>query len=125
MTAEKKNESKSENGGDAKDKKPPEHYDDAVVETHHSTIVRGETLSYIATAGRIVLKEDDDTKKASFFFTAYALDGVGDARRPRAHRPGVDRVHESHRQGRGEGVPPFREGHRSRWGLCAAIPHNV
>jgi carboxypeptidase C (cathepsin A) len=80
MTAEKKNESKSENGGDAKDKdkKPPEHHDDAVVETHHSTTVSGETLSYTATAGRIVLKEDDDTKKASFFFTAYTLDGVDD-----------------------------------------------
>ncbi len=81
MAEEKKNESKTENGGDAKDKdkKPPEHHDDAVVETHHSTTVHGETLSYTATAGRIVLKEDDDTKKASFFFTAYTLDGVDDA----------------------------------------------
>jgi carboxypeptidase C (cathepsin A) len=81
VAEEKKNESKAENGGDAKDKdkKPPEHHDDAVVETHHSTTVRGETLSYTATAGRIVLKEDDDTKKASFFFTAYTLDGVDDA----------------------------------------------
>ncbi|MCL1587468.1 MAG: peptidase S10 [Actinomycetia bacterium] len=87
MAEEKKNKSKSENSGDAKDKdkdkKPPEHHDDAVVETHHSTTVRGETLSYTATAGRIVLKEDDDTKKASFFFTAYTLDGVDDpAARP-------------------------------------------
>ena len=82
MAEDKKNKSKSENSGDAKDKdkdkKPPEHHDDAVVETHHSTKVRGDTLSYTATAGRIVLKEDDDTKKASFFFTAYTLDGVDD-----------------------------------------------
>ena len=85
MAKEKKNESKPETGDDAKDqdKKPPEHHDDAVVETHHSTTVRGETLTYTATAGRIVLKEDDDTKKASFFFTAYTLDRVDDtATRP-------------------------------------------
>jgi len=83
--AEEKSEPKSENGVDTKgkDKKPPEHHDDAVVETHHSITIDGETFSYTATAGRIVLKEDDDTKKASFFFTAYTLDGIDDpATRP-------------------------------------------
>ena len=86
MAEEKKTDSKAENhesGKDDKDKKPPEHHDDAVVETHHSITVDGEALSYTATAGRIVLKEDDDTKKASFFFTAYTLDGIDDpATRP-------------------------------------------
>ena len=85
MAEEKKTETKSENGDTSKeaDKKPPEHHDDAVVETHHSITVEGETLTYSATAGRIVLKEDDDTKKASFFFTAYTLDGIEDpATRP-------------------------------------------
>lgn len=60
----------------AEDKKPPEHHEDAVVVTQHTVVVEGETLEYTATAGRIVLKEDDDTKKASFFFTAYTLDGA-------------------------------------------------
>jgi carboxypeptidase C (cathepsin A) len=79
----KKTETKAENSESDKEKKPPEHHDDAVVESHHSTTVRGEALSYTATAGRIVLKEDDDTKKASFFFTAYTLDAVDDpATRP-------------------------------------------
>ena len=85
MAEEKKTETKSENGDTSKeaDKKPPEHHDDAVVVTHHSTTVDGKPLDYTATAGRIVLKEDDDTKKASFFFTAYTLDGVDDpATRP-------------------------------------------
>jgi carboxypeptidase C (cathepsin A) len=84
MTEEKKTETKSENRDEGgKDKKPPEHHDEAVVETHHSTTVGGEPLNYTATAGRIVLKEDDDTKTASFFFTAYTLDGVDDpAARP-------------------------------------------
>jgi carboxypeptidase C (cathepsin A) len=64
---------KPDKPGEAKE--PPAHHDDAVVTTEHSVTVDGETLEYTATAGRIVLKEDDDTKKASFFFTAYTLNG--------------------------------------------------
>jgi len=46
-------------------------------------MVAGDRLDYTATAGRIVLKEDDDTKKASFFFTAYTKIGIEDpATRP-------------------------------------------
>jgi len=64
-------------------KTPPEHHEDAVVTTNHAITVDGTELAYTATAGRIVLKEDDDTKKASFFYTAYTKDGVEDpATRP-------------------------------------------
>jgi len=64
-------------------KTPPEHHEEAVVTTHHTVTVDGTDIAYTATAGRIVLKEDDDTKKASFFFTAYTKDGVEDpATRP-------------------------------------------
>ena len=59
-------------------KAPPEHHEEAVVTTNHTVTVDGTDLAYTATAGRIVLKEDDDTKKASFFFTAYTKDGVDD-----------------------------------------------
>jgi len=46
-------------------------------------MVGGERLDYTATAGRIVLKEDDDTKTASFFFTSYTKTGVDEpATRP-------------------------------------------
>lgn len=65
-----------------KDATPPEHHEDALSETQHTIAVAGEDISYTATAGRIVLKEDDDTKKASFFFTSYAKDGVDPADRP-------------------------------------------
>jgi carboxypeptidase C (cathepsin A) len=66
-----------------KDAKAPEHHEDAFAETYHSLTVDGEEIYYTATAGRIVLKEEDDTKKASFFFTAYTKDGVDDpATRP-------------------------------------------
>jgi len=68
---------------ESKDKKPPEHHEEVVVTTEHSLVVNGERLDYTATAGRIVLKEDDDTKKASFFFTAYTKTGIDDpASRP-------------------------------------------
>lgn len=77
--AKKAEESKSDK---AEDKKPPEHHEDAVSETSHTITVDGEELAYTATAGRIVLKEDDDTKKASFFFTAYTKDGADPAERP-------------------------------------------
>ena len=64
------------------DKKPPEHHEDAFSETQHTITVGGEEIAYTATAGRIVLKEDDDTKKASFFFTAYTKDHEDPADRP-------------------------------------------
>lgn len=64
------------------DEKKPEHHEEAFSETSHSITVGSETIDYTATAGRIVLKEDDDTKKASFFFTAYTLDGADPSTRP-------------------------------------------
>ncbi len=66
-----------------KEAKAPEHHEESFSETHHSVTVDGEEIAYTATAGRIVLKEEDDTKKASFFFTAYTKEGVDDpASRP-------------------------------------------
>ncbi|MGI9668002.1 MAG: S10 family peptidase [Acidimicrobiia bacterium] len=69
---------KDDTDAKAADKEPPAHHEESFSETQHSMLVGGEELSYTATAGRIVLKEDDDTKKASFFFTAYTKDGVAD-----------------------------------------------
>ncbi|MDJ0790599.1 MAG: peptidase S10 [Acidimicrobiia bacterium] len=77
MADEVKKDEKPE-AEDKKDTTPPEHHEDAISETSHAVTVDGEELSYTATAGRIVLKEDDDTKTASFFFTAYTKDGVDD-----------------------------------------------
>ncbi len=74
----KKDSAESPDNRKAEDKKPPEHHEDAVVVTQHTVAVDGDAVSYTATAGRIVLKEDDDTKKASFFFTAYTLDDTDD-----------------------------------------------
>lgn len=77
-----KNDKDAKKDDDEK-KSPPEHFEDSLSESKHSIRVDGRKLEYTATAGRIVLKEDDDTKKASFFFTAYTKDGVDDpAERP-------------------------------------------
>ncbi|HEX6898751.1 MAG TPA: peptidase S10 [Thermoanaerobaculia bacterium] len=51
--------------------------------TRHTLTVEGRKLAYTATAGTLLLKEDDGTVKASIFYIAYTLDGVKDpATRP-------------------------------------------
>ena len=72
-----------------KDKKPkvdefkPEMPEDEAVETSHQATVAGETFNYTATAGTIVLKEEDGKPKASIFYIAYTRDDKDDmAKRP-------------------------------------------
>ena len=51
--------------------------------THHSAHIAGQTITYTATAATYVIKADDGTPKATFFFVAYTKDNVPDvARRP-------------------------------------------
>jgi carboxypeptidase C (cathepsin A) len=51
--------------------------------THHSARIGGEMINYTATAGTYVIKADDGTPKASFFYVAYTKDSVADiAMRP-------------------------------------------
>ncbi|HTS12392.1 MAG TPA: hypothetical protein VMH00_09770 [Candidatus Limnocylindrales bacterium] len=51
--------------------------------THHSARVGGQEINYTATAGTYVIKADDGTPKAVFFYVAYTKDGVPDiAKRP-------------------------------------------
>lgn len=47
--------------------------------THHSAKIGGEGINYTATAATYVIKADDGTPKATFFFVAYTKDGVSDA----------------------------------------------
>ncbi|HKW88154.1 MAG TPA: hypothetical protein VJN21_05305 [Candidatus Acidoferrales bacterium] len=46
--------------------------------THHSAKIGGEEINYTATAATYVIKADDGTPKATFFFVAYTKDGVSD-----------------------------------------------
>jgi carboxypeptidase C (cathepsin A) len=51
--------------------------------THHSAKIGGAEVRYTATAGTLLLKEEDGTPKASIFYVAYTRDGVSDL----GHRP--------------------------------------
>ena len=51
--------------------------------THGSVRIGGQPIAYTATAATYVIKADDGTPKATFFFVAYTRDGVTDSsRRP-------------------------------------------
>jgi carboxypeptidase C (cathepsin A) len=54
------------------EKKPPE---EKVSTTRHSITLDGQKIAYTATAGNVVLKDDDGTAKASVFYIAYTRDG--------------------------------------------------
>ncbi|MES1242088.1 MAG: peptidase S10 [Acidobacteriota bacterium] len=56
---------------------------DQVVATKHKAVIGGASLAYTATAGTLVLRDEDGKAKASMFFVAYTRDGVQDlAKRP-------------------------------------------
>lgn len=51
--------------------------------THHRARIGGQEIAYTATAADYVLRADDGTPKATFFFVAYTMDNVPDiGRRP-------------------------------------------
>jgi len=51
--------------------------------THHKARIGGQEISYTATAANYVIKSDDGTPKASFFFVSYTKDDVPDvSKRP-------------------------------------------
>ena len=62
-------------------KKPefkPEFPKEITSETKHSVAINGNTIQYTATAGNIVLKEENGKPKATFFYISYTKDGVKD-----------------------------------------------
>lgn len=68
----------------AQDKKPAakaEHLKEVLSTTRHSIVIKGDKLDYTATAGNLLLKEEDGKVKASIFFIAYTRDGVKDMKK--------------------------------------------
>jgi carboxypeptidase C (cathepsin A) len=63
----------AETKADAKQAKTPEEKSSV---TRHTMTLDGRKLPYTATAGNLLLKDDDGTVKASVFYIAYTLDGV-------------------------------------------------
>jgi carboxypeptidase C (cathepsin A) len=57
---------------------PPPHHEETLSETSHSVTIDGVEIKYTATAGRIVLTEEEGKKQASFFFVAYSRTNTPD-----------------------------------------------
>ena len=80
---DRKSEEKAAEKDAAGDIEPPPHHEEEVVETAHQVEIAGKAVAYTATAGRMLLREEEGKKRASFFFTAYSRDDVDDpANRP-------------------------------------------
>jgi carboxypeptidase C (cathepsin A) len=66
-----------------KDSKSWDTTDPALVKTQHKITIGGKLITYTATTGFIVLREESGKPKAKMFFIAYTLDGMTDpSRRP-------------------------------------------
>ncbi len=68
---------------DGKDKNDLPKVEDRLVTTQHKAIIGGKEIRYTATAGTLVLREEEGKPRANVFFIAYVRDGVQD----RAKRP--------------------------------------
>src|SRR5713226_5444816 len=75
-----------ESGVSGQDKKPApgkgEALKEVLSETWHSINLGGKKLDYSATAGNLLLKEEDGKVKASVFFIAYTKDTKDQSKRP-------------------------------------------
>jgi carboxypeptidase C (cathepsin A) len=58
--------------------KPQDKIQDKTSRTQHSITLDGQKVPYTATAGTLVLADEDGKPKASFFYIAYTKDGVKD-----------------------------------------------
>jgi len=52
------------------------------VATHHELALNGKTLKYTATAGNLIIRDEEDKAYGSMFYVAYTLDGADAGTRP-------------------------------------------
>ena len=52
------------------------------VATHHELTLDGKTLKYTATAGTLLIRDEEDKPYGSIFYVAYTLDGADPGSRP-------------------------------------------
>ena len=64
--------------GDKEIPVPPE----KPVASHHELSLSGKTLKYTATAGTLIIRDEDDKPYGSIFYVSYTLDGVEARTRP-------------------------------------------
>jgi carboxypeptidase C (cathepsin A) len=61
-----------------KDEPKKDELKDTTVVTQHTANLQGKELKYTATAGKLVMKDDEGKPKATIFFIAYTKNGVED-----------------------------------------------
>jgi carboxypeptidase C (cathepsin A) len=66
----------SNNAERAEKAPPPAKAEDRFVTTQHHAMIGGQDIRYTATAGTLILRDEDGKPQASIFFTAYTRDGV-------------------------------------------------
>lgn len=71
--------SDKDSGDNKKDKQAST---EKIVKTQHSITIAGKKLAYTATAGNLLLKDDNDKVTANVFFIAYTLDNQEASQRP-------------------------------------------
>jgi len=71
-------EAKEDPKEESKELPPPPHHEEISTETLHTVEIDGRAVEYTATAGRLLLKEEEGKKKASFFFVSYTKKDVSD-----------------------------------------------
>jgi carboxypeptidase C (cathepsin A) len=71
---EDKDEPRGDDEKEESKKEDEKKADDAPVVTHGTVTIDGKEVAYTATAGKMVIKTDDGTPKASVFYVAYTKD---------------------------------------------------
>jgi carboxypeptidase C (cathepsin A) len=70
---------KTEAAGDkAPGKEKAKEPEEKLVQTKHAATIGGQTVNYTATAGTILLRDEEDKPAASIFYIAYTRDGTND-----------------------------------------------
>ncbi|MGD1148811.1 MAG: hypothetical protein ABR961_12775 [Thermoanaerobaculaceae bacterium] len=82
VSAEPPNAAEKEGGGEAKKQETPAVPKPEQSVTEHTIKVGGGMLKYKATAGTLVIRNDDDESVAAIGYVAYTKDGVEASRRP-------------------------------------------
>jgi carboxypeptidase C (cathepsin A) len=73
---EKKSDEKKDDEKESDDEK--DDVEDKLSVTEHTATIQGKEINYTATAGTLVMKDDEGKAKATIFFIAYTKNGVED-----------------------------------------------
>jgi carboxypeptidase C (cathepsin A) len=82
-TSEPSTKEPAKDAGEESSKEKPKKPEEKLVESKHSLTIAGQEIPYKATAGTILLRDEEDKPTASIFYIAYTREGVADlSKRP-------------------------------------------